>query len=120
MVRRTVLIAIVLGTASAAGALAAASELVPMKWGFLRGFTPAPTSLDSVLGSEVAFPVLESDSGTGEFCPLPTNHDSPGVLAAGPTTSELFLEGMSTAPGAVSDSVCTGDTLSARRFIIRK
>jgi hypothetical protein len=128
MVRRTVLIATILGTVSAAGALAAVSDLVPKGWGFLRGFTPAPSSLDDVRGTATVFPQLYADSAErGEFCPLPLTRE-PGssldslatVATASDSSSDLFLEGLSRTPSAAADSVCTGDTVSTNRLPVRK
>jgi hypothetical protein len=120
MVRRTILaIGIVCG-ASAAGALAFASEisragrdLVERATWLGRGFTPVPAPPISVHGGNVSSP---NETPKGEYCAFPPAGGGAEDLAPADTLlgapvsspARLVLEGQSTIPDSLPPALCTG------------
>jgi len=115
MLRRAFFISSVLGTLSAAAALAFAPDLTRMAvttWR-IRGFTPVPAAgISHGAVSGVLTPV--TDTAAGEFCRFPRpatsqvaqRVDSPIVAADSDTV--LPLEGQSMVSPAPTEARCTG------------
>jgi hypothetical protein len=130
MVRRTVLaIAIVCG-ASAAAALAFASEisragkyLIERAVGEGRDFTPVTAGVN-VDGRVVAAP---NEPPRGEYCLFPPSRDSQAATAVPTDTlrstsigsAPLVLEGQSRIPDTLPPAFCTGYTVGTPRVRAR-
>jgi hypothetical protein len=129
MVRRTVLAIVIVSGASAAAALAFASEisraggyLIERAVGAGRGFTPVTAGV-SADGRVVGAP---NETPRGQYCLFPPSRDSEAATAV-PTDSlrstsigsaPLVLEGQSRIPDTLPPELCTGDTVGtpARRL----
>jgi hypothetical protein len=121
MVRRTILMVGIIVGASAAGALAFASEisragrhLVERATWLGRGFTPVPAPPSSVHGSGLSLP---NETPKGEHCAFPpAGGPSAGAFATADTLlgasvnspPRLVLEGQSTLPDSLPPALCTG------------
>lgn len=123
MVRRTILaIGIVCG-ASAAGALAFASEisragrhLVEHATWLGRGFTPVPVPAGAVHETGLSLP---NETSRGEYCafppaggsgarPLAAADTMPGASMSSP--ARIVLDGQSTIPDSLPPALCTGES----------
>ena len=120
MLRRTLLVTAVALAATAAGAMAFASDSVRFGFGWVdrtrwlgRGFTAVPATNGK---SENAAAVLgqAGDSTSGKFCRFPSvGGEAPHVAARQPADSvssdSVLLGGQTVVPGATTPAICSGE-----------
>ena len=119
MIRRTVLMAALIGAATAAGAWAFAADLSRVRLVLIErarwsghGYTPVPQPHGvHPNGSLLAAP---NDSVVGKYCRFPDSGSTteantiPPATAEGDSLGRSLLEGRSRIPPAVPPAICTG------------
>lgn len=119
MIRRTVLIAALIGAATAAGAWAFAADLSRVRLVLIQrarwsghGFTPVPQA--SGVYTNGSLLTTPNDSVVGKYCRFPETDAATAANTVPAATAEVdslgrpLLEGRSRIPSAVQPAICTG------------
>ena len=124
MLRRTLLVTAVALAATAAGAMAFASDSVRFGLNWVdrtrwlgRGFTAVPAANGKSDNAAAGVLGQVGDSTSGKFCRFPgVSGETPHVAARHPADSvssdSVLLGGQTVVPGATTPAICTGEAPS--------